>query len=157
ALVDAGGKAPPKARTVERSVKPVPEKLDDKVIRESAESAIQLLQKSAVVSSESSGRHVSRNGRGACVTCHQHFLPLAAMGQAKGRAVRRDRAAVPRLGDRVGASPGGRGDIAEVDLFLDPATSSGYRAFGLIGDHRPASAITDSWVHELAVIQAADG
>src|SRR5262249_34945405 len=31
-----------------------------------------------------------------------------------------------------------------------------YMAFGLIGDHRPPSAVTDQWVHQLAVIQAAD-
>src|SRR5262249_7370369 len=43
------------------------------------------------------------------------------------------------------------------DLFLDPATSIGYRSFGLIADHRPASATTDQWMHHLVVIQGSDG
>src|SRR5262249_23936172 len=79
ALTDAGGKIPPKPRGVERPVRPVPDKPDAESIRGSAESAVRLLQESAVVSKESSGRHASRQGRGSCLTCHQHFLPLAAM------------------------------------------------------------------------------
>jgi hypothetical protein len=48
-------------------------------------------------------------------------------------------------------------DIAEVDLFLDQVTGISYAAFGLIGDHRPASVVTDKWIHQLAVVQAEDG
>ena len=48
-------------------------------------------------------------------------------------------------------------DIAEVDLFLDQVTGISYAAFGLIGDHRPANATTDQWMHSLVVIQAGDG
>src|SRR5262249_7872802 len=59
ALVAAGAKAPSKARPVQRSVKPVPDKPDAERIRGSAESAIRLLQESAVVSSESARRHSS--------------------------------------------------------------------------------------------------
>src|SRR5262249_6149560 len=103
ALVAAGAKAPSNPRRVERSVKPVPDKPDAERIRASAESAIQLLQGSAVVSSESARRHAIRNQ--FCLTCHQHFLPLAAMGQAKDRAVRLDRHAVTRLGDQVALGP----------------------------------------------------
>jgi N-acyl-D-amino-acid deacylase len=157
ALVAAGAKAPSKPRPVERSVKPIPEKPDAERIRASAESAIQLLQESAVVSSESAGRHASHKGRGSCLTCHQHFLPLAAMGQAKDRAVRLDRDAVTKLGDQVAAGNPVPTDIAEVDLFVDQVTGISYAAFGLIGDHRPASAVTDKLVHQLAVVQAGDG
>jgi ankyrin repeat protein len=154
ALVAAGAKAPPRPRPVERPVKPVPDKPDTQLIRDSAESAVRLLQESAVVSSESARRRSSLGF--ACLTCHQHFLPLAAMGQARDRAVRLDREALTRLGDHVAAGYPGM-DIAEVDLNLDPATGLGYRSFGLIGDRRPASATTDQWVHLLAVIQAGDG
>jgi hypothetical protein len=139
---------------VERPVKPVPDKPDAQLIRDSAESAVRLLQESAVVSSESARRHSALGF--ACLTCHQHFLPLAALGQAKDRAVRLDRDALTRLSDQVGAYYPGL-DIAEVDLKLDPATGLGYMTFGLIGDHRPASATTDQWVHHLAVVQAGDG
>jgi ankyrin repeat protein len=156
-LVAAGAKAPPKPRLVERTVKPVSEKPDAERIRDSAESAIRLLQESAVVSSESARRHASRQGRGSCLTCHQHFLPLAAMGQAMDRAVRLDRNAVTKLGDQVAAGIPVPIDIAEVDLFLDQVTGISYAAFGLIGDHRPASARTDPWVHQLAVVQTTDG
>src|SRR5262249_10467212 len=145
ALAAAGAKAPSKPRRVERSAKPVPEKPDAERIRASAESAIRLLQESAVVASESARRPVARNG-GGCLPCHQHSLPLAAMGQAKDRAVRLDRDAVTRLGDQVAAGFPEPLDIAEVDLFLDQVTGIAYSAFGLIGDHRPASAVTDKWV-----------
>lgn len=155
ALADAGAKAPPKPRPADRPVKAVPEKPDAALIRESAESAVRLLQVSAVVSRESALRHVDIK-RG-CLNCHQHYLPLAAMGQAKDRAVRLDREAVAKLGDQVAAQAATNGDIAEVDLFLDQVTGVGYRAFGSIGDHRPANANTDSWVHQIAVVQAADG
>src|SRR5262249_47001163 len=60
ALAAAGAKAPPNPRPVQRAVKPVPEKPDAQLIRDSAEPAIRLLQASAVVSIEASGRHASR-------------------------------------------------------------------------------------------------
>jgi hypothetical protein len=157
ALAAAGAKAPPKVAVVKRSAKSVPEKPDAQLLRDSAESAIRLLQESAVVSSESARHHASRQGRGSCLTCHQHFLPLAAMGQAMDRAVRLDWDAVTKLGDQVAAGIPVPIDIAEVDLFLDQVTGINYAAFGLIGDHRPASARTDPWVHQLAVVQTADG
>jgi ankyrin repeat protein len=157
ALVAAGAKAPSRPRRVERSVKTVPEKPDAQLIRDSAESTIRLLQASAVASFEASGRHPLRQARslGSCLTCHQHFLPLAAMGQAKDRAVRLDRDAVNRLGDQVASGIPVPLDIAEVDLFS--VTGISYAAFGLIGDHRPASVVTDRWIHQLAAAQAEDG
>jgi ankyrin repeat protein len=160
ALAAAGAKAPPKPRSAQRPVRPVPERPDAQLIRDSAEPAIRLLQESAVVSFESSGRQPSRQpsrgGRGACLTCHQHFLPLGAMGQAKDRAVRLDRDALTRLGDQVAAALYEM-DIAEAGFFLNNATDFGYQSFGLIASHRPASTKSDQWVHHLAVIQAADG
>src|SRR5262249_38252528 len=157
ALVTAGAKAPPKVAAVKRTANPVPDKPDARLLRDSAESAIRLLQKSADVSQESSGRHASRQGRGSCLLCHQHFRPLTAMGQAKDRGVRLNRDAMTRLGDQVALGIPAPMDIAEVDLFLDQVTAISYMAFGLIGDRRPASAVTDKWVHQLAVVQAADG
>src|SRR5262249_51060934 len=142
ALAAAGAKAPPEPRPVERSVKPVLEKVDAQRLRDSAESAIRLLQSSADITSESARRHASRQGRGSCLTCHQHFLPLAAMGQARDRAVRLDRDALTKLGDQVALGIPLPLDIAEVDLLLDFTTGMGYMAFGLIGDHRPASGVT---------------
>jgi N-acyl-D-amino-acid deacylase len=155
ALVAAGAKAPPKARPVQRPFKPIGDQPDAARIRDSAESAVRLLQESAVVTSESARRHSSL--KRACITCHQHFLPLAAMGQARDRAVRLDQDALTRLGDQVAARIPAPMDIAEVDLFLDPATGIGYGSFGLIGDHRPASGTTDRGMHILLVIQGSDG
>jgi N-acyl-D-amino-acid deacylase len=157
ALAGAGAKAPSRPRTVKRSAKPVPEEPADQLVRDSAESAIRLLQSSAVTSVDSSRRHAARQGRNGCLMCHQHFLPMAAMGQARDRAVRLDRDAATKLGDQVALGIPGPIDIAEVDLFLDQVTAISYMAFGLIADHRPGSAVTDRWVHQLAVVQAADG
>src|SRR5262245_58963323 len=105
ALADDGAKTPPKSKTttVKLSAKAVPEQPDAALIRDSAESAIRLSQVSAEVSRESSGCHASRQGRGSCLTCHQSFLPQAAMGQAKDRGVRLDRDVVTKLGDQVAA------------------------------------------------------
>src|SRR5262249_10079403 len=65
--------------------------------------------------------------------------------------------AVTNLGDQVAAGIPLPPDISEVDLFLDQVTAISYMAFGLIADQRSASAVTDKWVHQLAVVQAADG
>src|SRR5262249_39771168 len=116
---------------------------------------VRLLQESAVVTSESARRHTSLGF--ACTTCHQHFLPLAAMSQARDRAVRLGRDALTRLGDQLAGPFAAPLDIAEVGLFLAPAIGSGYGLFGTIAARRPASAKTDLGIHLFAVIQAGDG
>src|SRR5262249_4881254 len=132
ALAAAGAKAPPRPRPVQRPVKPVPDKPDAQLIRDSAEPAVRLLQESAVVSSESARRHSSL--KRACTSCHQHFLPFAAMSQARDRAVRLDWDALTRRGDkRAAGNPWV--DVAEVDINVLDAIVVGYGAFGLIRNH----------------------
>jgi ankyrin repeat protein len=156
ALAAAGAKTPPKAAKVERPVKEVPDRPGAPQVRAAAERAVSLLLESAVTSREAALRHASHQ-RG-CMTCHQHFLPLAALGHAKDRAIRLDRDAAKREADLVHAN-GFRTarDIAEVDFSLNAAIRIGYAAFGLIAEHFPPSVVTDMWVHHLAVIQQADG
>src|SRR6516164_1707083 len=125
-------------------------------MRGTEEAEVRLLQTSAVVSSQSARRNRNAGAGFACVTCHQHFLPLAAMTQARDRAVRLDRDSLTRLRNQL-APRGPRLDVAEVDINVLDAIVVGYGAFGLIANHQPASATTDQWVHQFAVSQAGNG
>jgi ankyrin repeat protein len=154
ALAAAGAKAPPRIAGTPRPVKPVPDQPDAQRIRDSAESAVRMLQDSAAISSQSPLRHAAL--KRTCVSCHQHFLPLAAIGHAKDRAIRLDLAEAKKQIDDYYAF-GLRSEIADFDIGIDPATSLGYRLFGMIANHSPPGAVTDIWVHRLAVIQQADG
>jgi N-acyl-D-amino-acid deacylase len=157
ALTAAGATAPTKASAAPWPVKKNPEQPDIPQVRLAAERAVALLQESAIKSSEVFPRHAVINR--SCVTCHQHFLPMAAVGHAKEHAIRVDRDAAKKQIDGVlGARfVGVAKDIAEVDFALDVATGRGYAAFGLLAEHVPSGPLTDLFVHHLTVIQAADG
>jgi len=93
-----------------------------------------------------------------CVSCHQQFLPLSAIGLAEKRHIAVDADAKQKLIDMVSA-----GDLkeAEVDwepLFHpDPVNSKGYMLFGDANANIPANEFIDSAVHHISVIQGADG
>jgi hypothetical protein len=56
----------------------------------STEKALAALQTTAAKSRESFRKHISKQD---CVSCHQQYLPMAAVGHARNRSVRFDRAA----------------------------------------------------------------
>jgi hypothetical protein len=113
------------------------------------------LQSSAITSFDAFRRHSSRQN---CLSCHQHYLPMAAVGHAKERAVRLDRAAALRQIELVieEMDPGTE-DVAEAVFSAEPVHGFGYQVLGLTSEYVPAQLGTDAAVHHLAVIQAADG
>ena len=63
------------------------ERLDHSTIIASAEKALAALQTTAARSREAFVRHVSKQD---CVSCHQQYLPMAAVGHARNRSIRFD-------------------------------------------------------------------
>jgi hypothetical protein len=111
-----------------------------------------------VTSLESKRAFVSHSSHQDCISCHQQFLPMAAIGFAKKDQVPIDEAAERQLVNMVSV---GELKNAEADwepLFHpEPVYSKGYALFGFSAEELPATEITDSWVHHLATIQGKDG
>src|SRR5262249_35040106 len=87
ALVAAGAKDPPRVANAARPLRSVPEALDPSLLIASAEKALAALQTSAARSREPLGRHATKKD---CASCHQQYLPMAAVGHARNRSVRFD-------------------------------------------------------------------
>ena len=66
-----------------------------------AEKALAALQATAASSRESFLRHASKQD---CVSCHQQYLPMAAVGHARNRSIRFDQEAARELIDVVVAN-----------------------------------------------------
>jgi ankyrin repeat protein len=157
ALVAAGAKDPPRPERAAAPHRTPPEKLGDSTIIGSAERALAALQTTAARSRVAFLRHVSRQD---CVSCHQQYLPMAAVGHARNRSIRFDREAAREQIDLV-VNPKGpfanREFVAQALFHPDPAHTFGYELLGLSSEGVPPSAMTDGQVHHLLTIQAADG
>src|SRR5262249_14518371 len=86
-LVAAGAKDPPAGGKTPTPPRALPEELDPSTLIDSAEKALAALQTTAAQSRESFLRHV---GKQDCASCHQQYLPMAAVGHARNRSVRFD-------------------------------------------------------------------
>src|SRR5262249_17388159 len=80
ALVAAGAKAPPPVEKTAPPRRALPDQLGHSTLIASAEKALAALQTSAARSRESFLRHVSKQD---CASCHQQYLPMAAVGHAR--------------------------------------------------------------------------
>src|SRR5262245_61174158 len=87
ALVAAGAKDRPRPGEVVTPHRKLPDDTDDSTIISSAEKALASLQATASRSREAFLRHASRQD---CVSCHQQYLPMAAVGHARSRSIRFD-------------------------------------------------------------------
>jgi ankyrin repeat protein len=157
ALVGAGAGDPPPAEKITTPQRSLPKVLDDALVSASAEKALAALQTTAVRSRESFRRHVSKQD---CASCHQQYLPMAAVGQARNRSVRFDHRAAQEQIDSFGklTHPFSEHEFITQTLFHpEPAHSFGYHLFGLASEGVPPSSSTDGIVHHLVTIQAADG
>lgn len=154
AIEAAGAKESPEIAKTVRPATQVPDKPGAGQVRDSAERAVRMLQHSVVVFSEAANRHATVKQN--CVTCHQHFLPLAAIGHAQDRGIRLDRDAAKKQLDGLYAFLGGL-EIGGVSLIDDTASVIGYTSFGFIGQHGPPAAATDLFVHLLTAVQQSDG
>ena len=157
ALADAGAKEPPRPEKVVTPHRSLPEELDDSTVIAAAEKALAALQATAASSREAFLRHVSKQD---CVSCHQQYLPMAAVGHARNRSIRFDREAARELIDVVVTNKSrydNRELIAQTIFHPDAAHGFGYELLGLAAEGVPPSAVTDGVVHHLVTIQASDG
>ncbi len=157
ALVVAGAKDPPPAERIVRPRRALPEVLDDATLIASTEKALAALQTTAAQSRESFLRHV---GKQDCASCHQQYLPMAAVGHARNRSVRFDQVAAMGQIDLLGklTMPFFEHEfMTQAVLHADPAHTFGYHLFGFVAEGVPPSARTDGMVHHLVAVQALDG
>jgi ankyrin repeat protein len=157
ALVAAGAKHPPPAAKIATPQRALPEDLDHSTLIASTEKALAALQTTAAKSREAFLRHVSKQD---CVSCHQQYLPMAAVGHARNRSVRLDQGAAQQQIDMLARLTSPVFDvefIAQTVFHPEPAHAFGYHLFGFVAEGVPPSAATDAMVHHLVTIQAADG
>ncbi len=157
ALLAAGAtnETPDNISSVTAPARAIPARLDTATIRSAMARAVAPLQVTAI---ESKKAFVSHSSHQDCVSCHQQYLPLAAISLARKQNVPVDRDAEQEL---IKLVSGGELPLIEIDwqpLFHpDPAYSKGYSFLAFSAADLPASEFTDAWVHHLAAIQEADG
>jgi ankyrin repeat protein len=157
ALAAAGAREPPRAEKTTTPLRALPEKLDPAALITPTEKALASLQTTAAKSQESFRRHVSKQD---CASCHQQYLPMAAVGHARNRPVRFDHAAAREQIDSLGKLRHplfAQEYIAQALLHPDPAHTFGYHLFGFAAEGVPPSNLTDAMVHNLVTVQASDG
>jgi ankyrin repeat protein len=157
ALVAAGANDQQPPEQVATPKRALPDELDRSTIITSAEKALAALQVTASRSREAFLRHVSKQD---CVSCHQQYLPMAAVGHARNRSIRFDREAAREQIDSVVNHSGpfaNREFVVQTLFHPDPPHTYGYQLLGLASEGVPPSAMTDGEVHHLVTIQASDG
>jgi hypothetical protein len=157
ALAAASAKDPPPADKIATPQRALPDQLDNATSIASTEKALAALQTTAAKSRESFRRHVSKQD---CASCHQQYLPMAAVGHARSRSVRFDQEVARKQIDALAklTNPFSQHEYISQTLFHpEPAHSFGYHLFGLVAEGVPPSATTDGMVHHLVTIQASDG
>ena len=157
ALVAAGAKEQPRPERIVTPHRALPEKIENSTLIAAAEKALAALQTTATKSREAFLRHVSKQD---CVSCHQQYLPMAAVGHARNRSIRFDQAAAREQIDLVVNL---RNQFSTPELVVqtlfhpDPAHTFGYQLLGLAAEGVPPNAKTDGQVHNLVTVQASDG
>lgn len=136
-------------------VRPLPLRLDDQTLRSSVSHALVPLQESSILSKQAFVNHESRQD---CTSCHQQYLPLAAIGMGRQISATVDE---DRERELVAMVREGEVKDREIDwqpLFHpDAAFTKGYTLFGYALAGLPADELTDASVHHLAAIQGRDG
>jgi len=157
ALVKAGAtsETPDRTKSLMPPARDLPARLDDSNVRAAVSQAVPLLQKTSIKSKESFINHASHQD---CTSCHQQFLPLAAIGMAKKFRVAVDKESELELIKMVQAGELKNPEVDWQPLFHPDAVSTkGYALFGDALEDVPANEYTDSAVHHLAAIQSKDG
>jgi ankyrin repeat protein/mono/diheme cytochrome c family protein len=157
ALSAAGAKYQPQPEIIAAPKRALPEQLSDSTLIASAEKALAALQATAARSREAFLRHVSKQD---CVSCHQQYLPMAAVGHARNRSARFDQDAAREQIDLVVNQ---RNQYSEPEVVVqtlfhpDPAHTFGYQSLGFAAEGVRPSPITDGQIHHLVIVQASDG
>ena len=156
-LTKASKLTPPAER--KRSVTPpsrqLPGKLERMFLRDAVSRALPPLEHTSIESQRAFLRHASKQD---CTSCHQQYLPMAAMGLAKkieakpADAMEQELIRMVALGEFKDFEPDWQ------PLFHpDLAYTKGYTILGYAEQQLPADELTDSAVHHLAVAQGKDG
>jgi ankyrin repeat protein len=157
ALLKAGAtnETPERLSEVKGALRQPPKQLDKEAVRVALSLAVPLLEATAMESKRSFANHSSKQN---CNSCHQQFLPLAAIGRAKTARVPVDSAVERELVSMIAT---GELQSSEPDwepiFHPDAAFTKGYELFGFALAAVPASETTDAWVHHLTAIQGKDG
>lgn len=158
ALIEAGAKAPPReSAKFKHPARIVPDQPGPDQVRDSVERAVATLQATAEQSRVLFLRHSSKQN---CSSCHQQFLPMAAVGHARERAVRLDQKSAKgqiELISRDMEMLGEGLDLAEQLFVPEQVHVFGLMGWGFGAEKVPPSAATDTWVNYFLVTQAADG
>jgi hypothetical protein len=125
-----------------------------RTVREAFAKAIPPLQHSAAFSREAFLRHGSHQN---CLSCHQQYLPMAAVGAARQGNLPLDMDAAAAQIGLARVFHGDRELNHEVLFHPEPAIGHGYALLGLHAENQDSSPLTDIMVHHLAVIQGEDG
>src|SRR5215468_214452 len=156
-LAAAGAKDPPRAEKAATPQRALPDQLDNSTLIASTEKALAALQTTAAKSRESFLRHASKQD---CASCHQQYLPMAAVGHARNRSVRFDQGIAREQIDSLDklSHPVFQHEYITQTLFHpEPAHTLGYHLLGFVAEGVPSSSTTDGMVHHLVTIQASDG
>jgi ankyrin repeat protein len=155
ALVKAGAKGVPQARPVlQTAARAASAEVDAGTMWSAMAAAVPPLQRTGVASHENFVRHASRQ---QCASCHQQYLPMAAVGLASSKNVPVDaeqRTALAGITLRFHRD-------SELDaqplLHPEPAHNYGYVLMGLKAEGIREPETTDPLVHHLAAVQHVDG
>jgi len=129
-------------------------KIDRLAVGWAMAAAMPALQRTALVSKESFLRHGSKQ---ECVSCHQQYFPLAAVGWSMRRGVPVDEGAQQRL-TRMVLENHRRSDPELEALFHPDAPHTlGYALLALRAAGITDPSVTDAMVLHLAAIQNRDG
>jgi ankyrin repeat protein len=156
-LLGAGAtnETPDRLRSLTPPVRELPVRLDVATVRSALNQAVPPLQETAIISKQSFVNHTSHQD---CTSCHQQYLPLAAIGLARQQHATVDAGAEQELVKMVGAGELKNHEADWVPVFHpDPVFTKGYALFGYANAGLVADEFTDSAVHHLAAIQGRDG
>lgn len=128
---------------------------DNKTLRQALTKSAPNLEKSAIVSKDAFVKHASRQD---CVSCHQQFMPMAALANAAASGAVTDSSAEEQLLAMVRRDSTNLLNLTfEATFHPEPAHGYGYMLFGMAEKKEKPSPVMDAMIHHLLVIQGKDG
>lgn len=133
----------------------LPAQLDVATVRTAVSQALAPLQESSIFSKQAFVSHASKQD---CTSCHQQYLPLAALGTARQiqATINTDQEQELIAMVRQGELKNPESDRQAL-FHPDGVFTKGYTLFGYALAGLPADELTDAAVHHLATVQGADG
>lgn len=156
-LLNAGAtnETPDRIRDIPPPARELPARLNPAVLRAAINDAIAPLQETSI---ESKRAFLSHGSKQDCTSCHQQFLPMAALGVAKRQQAAIDSSAEEQLVKMVQAGELKNFEFDWQALFHpDAVQTKGYALFGFDAENLAPDEYSDSAVHHLSAIQGKDG